>query len=55
MAAKWQVFERTPQGSPGHHPWWLQLPVTETSLFTDVAGSIPFLKFMDQSLQMVDY
>ena len=35
MAVKWQVFKRIPQGSPGHHPWWLQLPVTVTSLFPD--------------------
>ena len=26
-----------------HHPWWLQLSVTVTSLFADTAGNIPSL------------
>ena len=27
-----------------HHPWWLQLLITVTSLFTNMAGNTPFLK-----------
>ena len=46
MASRWQVFllPEFSQGSPAHHPWWLQLLMTLTPLFTEVAGSIPFLR-----------
>ena len=45
MADGWQVFlpSWVPSGSPAHHPWWLPSLMTVTSLFTDMAGDIPFL------------
>ena len=50
VAARWQAFlfiPEFPQHSPAHHPWWL---MTVTSLFTEKAGNIPFLKFQKKLL-----
>ena len=51
MAVRWQVFiflTEFPQGSPAQL-WWLWLLVTVTSLFTDMAGNIPFLSRTSQA------
>jgi len=45
MAARGQVFfpSWVSSGLTGSPLWWLQLPMTVTSLFTDRTGNIPFL------------
>ena len=45
MAARWQYsfLSEFPQGSPAHHLWQLQSLMTVTCLFTEFAGSNPFL------------
>ena len=55
-AAVWLLLDgnsflpKFPQGSPTHYPLWLQLLMTVTFLFTDMAGNIQFLKFKNMGM-----
>ena len=43
IEGRYSFLPEFPQGSPAHHPWWLQSLILWHPLFTDMAGNIPFL------------
>ena len=59
MAAVWWLLDgkysflpEFPQGSSAHHPWWLQLLMTVTSLLTDMARIFHFSLLLPFSVNL---
>ena len=43
LDSRYSFLSEFPQGSPAHHPWWLQSLMIVTCSFTEFAGNNPFL------------
>ena len=43
LDGRYSFLSEFPQGSPAHHPWWLQSLMIVTCSFTEFAGNNPFL------------